>query len=269
MRAPARARERADSGPSTTAATAPEPAPPAAPAAATGRGRSSKPSRGSRSTSRGVAGPGDADDRDVVTGVAERGRLLQDPGVDRHVVADEHDDPHRPPASECRGDRARPPRPARRSRRGARASPGDVPGPAPPAPAASSSASATRARSSPTTTIEPPESATASTHSVVAAQDEARHAEPGRLALDAARVGQDGRGVELEGERRPVALRLDDADPAAGLDARPPRRQRASPDGARARPADPAARRSPPGSRPRRAIASGLRFSARWTVAKR
>ena len=75
------------------------------------------------------------------------------------------------------------------------------------------------ARSSPTTTIRPSEPATASTHSVVAAQDEARDAEPGRLALDAARIGEDGRGVELERQRRPVALRLDDADVRAGRSA--------------------------------------------------
>ena len=61
------------------------------------------------------------------------------------------------------------------------------------------------------------------------AQDQARHAEPGRLALDAARVGQDGRRVELERERRPVALRLDDADARAERGSRPRRARRRVP----------------------------------------
>ena len=69
------------------------------------------------------------------------------------------------------------------------------------------------------------------------AQDQARDAEPGGLALDAARIGEHGRRVELEGERGPVALRLDDLhagpeDDPGGVERRPRAR-----DAGRARPA--------------------------------
>ena len=45
-----------------------------------------------------------------------------------------------------------------------------------------------------------------------APQHEARDAQPGRLALDAARVGDDGCRVELQAERRSIALRVDHVD---------------------------------------------------------
>jgi hypothetical protein len=45
-----------------------------------------------------------------------------------------------------------------------------------------------------------------------APEDQAGDPEPSRLTLDPARVGDDGRGVHLERERRSVALRLDQVD---------------------------------------------------------
>ena len=124
-------------------------------------------------------------------------------------------------------------------------------------------------RRAPTTTIRPPDAGDRLDPLGRVAQDQARDAEPGRLALDAAGVGQDRRGVELERERRPVALRLDDADVRPQRDAR--RRSSATPRPRMERQDRPVA----PGaaSRPRSAaqarIAAGSRFSARWTVANR
>ena len=67
-------------------------------------------------------------------------------------------------------------------------------------------------------TIVPPESARASTHSVVPRRIRHGTREPGGLALDATRIGQDGCGVELQPEGRAVPLRLDDADVRRQLD---------------------------------------------------
>ena len=72
-------------------------------------------------------------------------------------------------------------------------------------------------------------------------EDQARSAQPGRLALDPARIGHDGRRMQLEREARPVAEWFDDVDRRRKLDAGPfqrragPRMQRQDHDPALAR----------------------------------
>jgi len=96
------------------------------------------------------------------------------------------------------------------------------------------------------------------------AQDQARHAEPGGLALHPAGIGHDRRGVELQREGGSVALGFDHRDscrqPHPGrLQGRPGPRVERQDDGRSAA----ASARIAAQAR----IAAGSRFSARWTVA--
>ena len=134
--------------------------------------------------------------------------------------------------------------------------------------ASSASVRSARSASRPTITIRPSEPATASSHSVVLAQDQARNAEPGRLPLDATGVGDHRGGMELEGERCPVALRIDQPDRPATARCPRARAPAGSRDGSPGPPADRAGRRDQAGAA-HACSAAGCRFSARWTVANR